>query len=75
VTPQKTHGVGQAVFVAHTSDAGRLYDQVQSGNLEITQELFSREVPKTGNKGKTEMKSMGFKDTEGFVWEVNQRTE
>ncbi len=73
VMSKESLGTGKAVFVAHTSDAENLYNIVKEKNLEISQELFSREVPRTGNQGKRKMKSMGFRDTEGFIWEVNQR--
>lgn len=68
-------GPGQAVFVAHAKDAASLFEKVKASGVNITRELFSRAVPKSGGQGETRMHSMGFQDPDGFVWEVNQRED
>ena len=68
-------GIGKAVFVAGTQDASALYNRVKDSGVNVTRDLFSRAVPKTGGYGETKMHSMGFHDPDGFVWEVNQRED
>ncbi|MDX2144869.1 MAG: VOC family protein [Rhodospirillaceae bacterium] len=67
------YGIGRALFVAGTDDADGLFAQVSKCSVKVTREPFDRAVPKTGGAGETKMRSMGFHDPDGFVWEVNQR--
>jgi catechol 2,3-dioxygenase-like lactoylglutathione lyase family enzyme len=67
------YGIGRALFVAGTDDAHGLMAQVKASGVKITRDVFDRAVPKTGNAGETKLRSMGFHDPDGFVWEVNQR--
>jgi len=68
-----TYGVGRALFVAGTDDAHGLFAKVQADGVKVTRAPLDRAVPKTGNAGETKLRSMGFHDPDGFVWEVNQR--
>jgi len=68
-----TYGVGRALFVAGTDDADGLFSKVNASGVKVTRAPFDRAVPKTGGAGETKMRSMGFHDPDGFVWEVNQR--
>jgi catechol 2,3-dioxygenase-like lactoylglutathione lyase family enzyme len=68
-----TYCVGRALFVAGTDDAHGLFAKVQADGVKVTRAPFDRAVPKTGNAGETKLRSMGFHDPDGFVWEVNQR--
>jgi catechol 2,3-dioxygenase-like lactoylglutathione lyase family enzyme len=67
------YGIGRALFVAGTDDAHGLMARVKASGVKITRDVFDRAVPKTGNAGETKLRSMGFHDPDGFVWEVNQR--
>ena len=66
-------GIGKVVFVAHTSDAQDVYQQVDELGVRVTGEPFTRSVPKSGGAGETPMTSMGFYDFDGQLFEVNQR--
>jgi catechol 2,3-dioxygenase-like lactoylglutathione lyase family enzyme len=68
-----TYGIGRALFVAGTDDAQGLFAQVQHSGVKVTRAPFDRAVPKTGGAGETKLRSLGFHDPDGFVWEVNQR--
>ncbi|MSO98452.1 MAG: hypothetical protein EXR11_09585 [Rhodospirillaceae bacterium] len=67
------YGIGRALFVAGTDDANGLFEKVKASGVKVTREPFDRAVPKTGGSGETKMRSMGFHDPDGMVWEVNQR--
>lgn len=68
-------GIGDAVFVAGCKDAEALFEKIKASGVNVTRNLFSRSVPKTGRRGRTQMHSMGFQDPDGFMWEVNQRED
>ena len=68
-------GLGKAVFVAGTNEAYAMFDRVKAAGVRVTGEPFTRVVPKSGGAGTTEMTSMGFQDPDGFIWEVNQRSD
>jgi catechol 2,3-dioxygenase-like lactoylglutathione lyase family enzyme len=67
------YGIGRALFVAGTDDADGLFAQVQAGGARVTRAPFDRAVPASGGVGETRLRSMGFHDPDGFLWEVNQR--
>ena len=67
------YGIGRALFVASTDDANALFANIKASGVKVTREPFDRAVPKTGGAGETKMRSMGFHDPDGMVWEVNQR--
>jgi len=67
------YGIGRALFVAGTDDAQGLFAGIAASGVKVTRDVFDRTVPKSSGTGETKMRSMGFHDPDGFVWEVNQR--
>jgi catechol 2,3-dioxygenase-like lactoylglutathione lyase family enzyme len=66
-------GIGKVVFVAHTSDADGVFQRVDRLGVRVTGRPFTRSVPRSGGEGETPMTSMGFYDSDGQLFEVNQR--
>ncbi|MBL8630264.1 MAG: VOC family protein [Rhodospirillaceae bacterium] len=67
------YGVGRGMFVAGCADANALFAQIKAEGVKITREPFDRTVPGTGNAGTVAIRSFGFYDPDGFLWEVSQR--
>ncbi|MBL8644480.1 MAG: VOC family protein [Rhodospirillaceae bacterium] len=67
------YGIGRAMFVAGCADANALFAQVKARGVRITREPFDRTVPLSGGAGTVAIRSFGFHDPDGFLWEVSQR--
>lgn len=67
------YGIGRAMMLAGTDDAHALFERVKAAGVKITREPFDRTVPATGNGPPIGLRSMGFYDPDGVLWEVSQR--
>lgn len=67
------YGLGRALFVASTNDANGLFEKVKASGVKVTRTPIDRAVLKSGGVGETKLRSIGFHDPDGMVWEVNQR--
>lgn len=68
-----TYGIGRAMLLGGTDDANALFERVKAAGVRITRAPFDRTVPQTGGGGVVGLRSMGFHDPDGFLWEVSQR--